>query len=208
VNAVLKIYGTKTSSNVQKVLWCCGELDVPFERDENIGGPSRKDRTAAYLALNPNGLIPTIDDDGFILWESNVVVRYLSAKHGAGTLCPVDLRSRADCDRWMDWQQTAIAPPMGVAFRALMKKPADTIPDVEVRAAVQRAADAWRTLDAHLAARNFVGGASLTMGDIALGNAIHRWVKLPVERPDLPHLAAWHGRLCERPAYRQHIASI
>jgi glutathione S-transferase len=83
---VLKIYGTRLSSNVQKVLWCCSEIGLPFERDENTGGPSRNDRTAAYMALNPNGLIPTIDDDGFILWESNVIVRYLSAKHSLGKL--------------------------------------------------------------------------------------------------------------------------
>ncbi len=205
---MLKIYGTRNSSNVQKVLWCCGELGLPFEHDENTGGPSRNDRSAAYLALNPNGLIPTIDDDGFVLWESNVIVRYLSAKHGLGTLCPSELRNRADCERWMDWQQTAVAPPMGVAFRALLRKPAEVVPEDQLRSAVQKAGGAWKILDAHLATRAFVGGASLTMGDIALGNAIHRWFKLPVERLDLPRLKALYGRFCERSAYQQHIASV
>jgi len=205
---MLKIYGTKTSSNVQKVLWCCGELGLPFERDENTGGPSRNDRTAAYMALNPNGLIPTIDEDGFILWESNVIVRYLSAKYGMGTLCPAELARRADCERWMDWQQTAIAADMGIAFRALLRKPAEATPEEQVRAALHRAGKAWKILDTHLATRSFVGGASLTMGDIALGNAIHRWFKLPVERPDLPHLKSRYGRFCERPAYQQHIAAL
>ena len=205
---MLKIYGTKTSSNVQKVLWCCGELNLPFERDENIGGPSRRDRTAAYLALNPNGLIPTIDDDGFILWESNVIVRYLSAKHGMGTLCPSDPRQRADAERWMDWQQTALNAPMGVAFRALLRKPPDATPEDQVRDAVRTAGDAWKILDARLADRPFVAGAALTMGDIALGNAVHRWFKLPVSRPELAHVKRWYERLCARPAYAQHIASI
>jgi glutathione S-transferase len=205
---VLKIYGVKTSSNVQKVLWCCGELGLPFERDENTGGPFRKDRTAAYLALNPNGLIPTIDDDGFILWESNVVVRYLAAKHGDGTLCPADLTRRADCERWMDWQQTAIAPPMGILFRALLRKPADETPEDQVYAAMQRARENWHILDNQLAARPFVGGATLTVSDIALGNAIHRWFRLPVERPNLPNIKAWYDRLCARPSYQQHIAAI
>ena len=205
---MLKIYGTKTSSNVQKVLWCCGELGLPFERDENIGGPSRRDRTAAYLALNPNGLIPTIDDDGFILWESNAIVRYLSAKYGMGTLCPSDLAQRADSDRWMDWQQTVIASPMGVAFRALLRKPPDAMPEEQLRSAVQKAGDAWGILDGRLADRPFVAGPALTMGDIALGNAVHRWFKLPVARPELPYLKGWYDRLCERPAYRQHIAGV
>ena len=205
---MLKIYGTRMSSNVQKVLWCCGELGLPFERDENIGGPSRHDRTAAYLALNPNGLIPTIDDDGFILWESNVIVRYLAAKHGMGTLCPSDLARRADADRWMDWQQTALASHMGVAFRGLLRKPPDAIPEEQLRSAVQKAGDTWKIPDARLADRPFVAGATLTMGDIALGNAVHRWFKLPITRPELPHLKRWYGRLCERPAYDQHIASV
>ncbi len=205
---MFKIYGARTSSNVQKVLWCCGELGLPFERDENTGGPSRNDRTAAYMALNPNGLIPTIDDDGFILWESNVIVRYLAAKHGLGILCPADLEKRADCERWMDWQQTAIAEPMGVAFRALLRQPLTETPEHQLQSALWRAGDAWKILDAHLAARAFVGGTALTMGDIPLGNAVHRWYKLPIERSSLPHLKAWYGRLCERPAYREHIASI
>jgi glutathione S-transferase len=205
---VLKIYGTKASSNVQKVLWCCGELNLPFERDENIGGPSRRDRTPTYLALNPNGLIPTIDEDGFILWESNVIVRYLSAKHGMGKLCPSDLKQRAEAERWMDWQQTALNASMGVAFRALLRKPAEATPEEQVNAAVKTAGDAWKILDARLADRPFVAGAVLTMGDIALGNAVHRWFKLPITRPELPQVRRWYERLCERPVYAQHIASI
>jgi glutathione S-transferase len=124
------------------------------------------------------------------------------------TLCPADLKKRADCERWMDWQQTAIAAPMGVAFRALLRNPPEATPEDQLRAAVRTAGNAWRILDTHLAARPFVGGSTLTMGDIALGNAIHRWFKLPVERPDLPQLKAWYDRFCERPAYRQHIAAI
>jgi glutathione S-transferase len=204
---VLKVYGVKTSSNVQKVLWCCGELGLAFER-EDVGAGLGNNRTPAYLALNPNGLVPTIDDDGFILWESNVIVRYLGAKHGLGTLCPRDLAQRADADRWMDWQQTVLASPMGVAFRGLLRKPPDAVSEESLRAALQRAGDAWRILDARLADRAFVAGAALTMGDIALGNAVHRWFKLPAARPDLPHLLGWYRRLCERPAYVQHIANV
>ena len=205
---MLKIYGTKASSNVQKVLWCCSEIGVPFERDENIGGPSRKDRTPTYVALNPNGLIPTIDEDGFILWESNVIVRYLSAKHSMGKLCPV--RSQASRRR-----------------RALDGLAADDHCSADGRCVPRAAAEArggnargsdqggsaesrrgLGILDARLADRPFVGGATLTMGDIALGNAVHRWFKLPVERPDLPNVRRWYDRFCERPGYREHIASI
>ena len=204
---MLKIYGRTTSSTVQKVLWCCGEMGLDFERidiDAAFGGL----KTPGYLALNPNGLMPTIDDDGFILWESNVAVRYLAAKHGHGKLCPADLRVRADCERWMDWQQTALATPMGVAFRALLRDPREMMPEEQLHAAVKRAGELWRMLDARLADRAYVGGDALTMGDVALGNAIHRWYKLPVERPELPRVRLWYDRLCERPAYRQHIAAL
>ena len=201
---MLKIWGSKGSSNVQKVLWCCGELGLDFER-EDMGGPDRRHKAPDYLALNPNGLIPTIDDDGFVLWESNVIVRYLAAKHGMGTLYPVDLARRADADRWMDWQQTALAPPMGVLFRARLKSPPDATEPAALDAAMQKAGAAWTILEANLATRPYVGGSDLTMGDIALGNAVHRWFRLPLERPALPHLAAWYARLRERPAYAQHI---
>ena len=204
---MLKIYGRKTSSNVQKVLWCCAEIGLPFERID-IGGPFANNRSPEYLALNPNGLVPTIDEDGFILWESNVIVRYLAAKHAMGTLCPRDLAQRADADRWMDWQQTVIAPPMGVAFRAFLKSPPDAIAEDQLRAAIQKAGEAWGILDARLAGRDFVAGAALTMADIALGNAVHRWFKLPVARPELPPLKRWYDRLCARPAYREHVASV
>ena len=97
---MLKIWGRNNSSNVQKVLWCCDEIGRPFER-EDVGGPFGRAKDADMLARNPNARVPTVDDDGFVLWESNVIVRYLAAKHSMGALCPEDLQARADADRWM-----------------------------------------------------------------------------------------------------------
>ncbi len=204
---MLKILGRTTSSNVQKVLWCCSELGIPFER-EDVGGPFGKNNTPEYRALNPNGLVPTIDDDGFILWESNAIVRYLCAKHGVGNLWPNDLAQRADADRWMDWQQTTLAPPMGVLFRGLLRQPPEAIDAEQMNGAMQKATAAMRILDAQLALHSFVAGDTLTMGDIALGNAAHRWFSLPRERPELPNVAKWYARLNDRPAYRQRIATV
>ena len=204
---MLKIYGSKTSSNVQKVLWCCGEIGLAFERIE-IGEAFGGLRSAGYLALNPNGLMPTIDDDGFILWESNVIVRYLAARHSMGRLYPADPAERADCERWMDWQQTSLVPQMGPAFRALLRQPREEMPEAQLKAVIEKAANLWRMLDARLANRPFIGGDALTIADIALGNAVHRWFKLPIDRPELPRLRAWYDRCCGRAAYQQHIASI
>ena len=204
---MLQILGRKTSSNVQKVLWCCAELAIPFER-EDVGGPFGGNDTPQYLAQNPNGLVPTIIDEGFVLWESNAIVRYLAAKHGRGTLYPGDERRTADADRWMDWQQTTLGPPMGILFRALSKSPPDAFPLPEVDAAMIRASACWRILDAQLAHRAFVAGDSLTMGDIALGNAVHRWFRLPRERPALPHVEAYYARLNDRAPYRTHVSGV
>jgi len=204
---VLKILGRKTSSNVQKVLWCCSELGLAFER-EDVGGPFGRNHEPDYLALNPNGLVPTIIDDGFVLWESNAIVRYLCARHGKGTLYPTDARANADADRWMDWQQTTLAVPMGVLFRGLLKSPPDATPMNELDSAMQKAIPMWRILETQLSRGAFVAGDTLTMADIALGNAAHRWFTLPRQRPDLPQLARWYARLRERPAYRQHVAGV
>ena len=204
---MLKIWGSKPSSNVQKVLWCCDEMGLPFELgniDTAFGGIKQP----RYLALNPNGLMPTIDDGGFILWESNVVVRYLAAKHGMGGLYPVDLAHRALAERWMDWQQTALMPHMSPLFRGYLRSPPEAIEPAVLDAAKAKAGAAWAMLDATLARHPFVAGAALTVGDIALGNAVHRWFRLPVDRPALPHLAAWYARLNERPAYKLRIAAF
>jgi glutathione S-transferase len=204
---MLKILGHRGSSNVQKVLWCCGELGVPFEQ-RDVGGPFGGNRSPEYVVLNPNGLVPTIDDDGFILWESNAIVRYLAAKHGAGSLCPADLSRRADAERWMDWQQTTLTVPMGVLFRALLRSPPDATEPAALDAAREKAGASWGILDRQLAKAAFVAGEHLTIGDIALGNAVHRWFKLPIERPELANLKGWYARLCKRPAYKQHIAGV
>jgi glutathione S-transferase len=204
---MLKILGRKTSSNVQKVLWCCEELGIPFER-EDVGGNFGGNHTPEYLALNPNGLVPTVIDDGFVLWESNAIVRYLCAAHGHGTLYPSDARRRADADRWMDWQQTTLGPPMGILFRGLIKSPPDVIAPTEMENAKAKAAPTWAMLDAQLRGRTFVAGDELTMADIALGNAVHRWFSLPIDRPQLAQVQAWYDRLRSRPAYYKHIASV
>lgn len=204
---MLKILGRKTSSNVQKVLWCCDELGVPFER-EDIGGNFGKNHEPAYLALNPNGRVPTINDDGFILWESNAIVRYLSARHDMGTLYPVELQRRTDADRWMDWQQTTLRVPMRTLSRALQRTPPDPADAAQLENAKKAAGEAWKILDSQLAKQPFVAGLTLTMADIPFCSNVHRWHQLPVERPKLPNLEAWYGRLCERPAFRRHICDV
>ncbi len=201
---MIRIWGRQSSVNVQKVLWTCEEVGVPFERVE-AGGRFSDLRTEAFLALNPNGRIPVLEDGGFVLWESNAIVRYVAATHGAGRLYPTDTRARADAERWMDWQLTDILPAMRVLFFQLVRARADEKDPAAVESSRIAAAAAWGLVDAHLAGRRFLAGKDLTIADIPLGTFLHRWTALPIERPHLPALAAWHARLRARPAYARNV---
>jgi glutathione S-transferase len=200
----LKIWGRHTSINVQKVLWTCAELGLAFERVDVGGGFGGLD-TPEYLRMNPNGRIPVIEDDGFVLWESNSIVRYLAATRGMGTLCPAAPRERADAERWMDWQLCHVLPGLVTLFFGLVRKAPEHSEPRLIEQAKARAEQAWRILDAHLEARAYVLGDAFSMADIPLGAFAYRWLALPLDRPQLRHLEAWYRRLSERPAYRAHV---
>ena len=197
---MLRIWGRSNSINVQKVLWCCGELDVTYERVD-VGGSFGGNREPEYLRLNPNGLVPTVSDGGFVLWESNAIVRYLAAKHGQGTLCPENLAEQADADRWMDWQMGTLWANLRPAFIGLIRTPPEKRDRASIAAAIKKTAENLAILDAHLAGRDYVTGSSFTMADIPLGVTTYRWFNLDIERPPMPNLQAWYERLCARASY-------
>jgi glutathione S-transferase len=202
---MLKIWGRTNSINVQKAMWAVAELGLPHERID-VGGPFGGLDTAEYKARNPNSRIPTIDDNGVIVWESNTIVRYLAARYGAGKLWPVEPAHRSEADRWMDWQQTTLAPDMFPVFWGLIRTPPEKRDHAAIKAAGDKLAASWSLLDQHLSGRAYVAGAEFTMGDIPVGAAFWRYTKLEVAKPPLKHLGAWHQRLQERPPFRQHVA--
>lgn len=201
---MLEVWGRKNSFNVQKVLWCCEELEIPFRRHDAGGlfGGTHEDE---YLARNPTGLVPTISDEGFALWESNSIVRYLSAKHGRGTLWPEDPAERARADKWMDYQLGTFFPAFKDTLLGLVRTPPEHRDPQKIEASVHATGEVLSVLDAHLGDNEYVAGAYLSMGDVALGSSVYRWLELDIERPDLPALAAWHARLEARPAYRRTV---
>lgn len=201
---MLKIWGRRDSFNLQKVMWCVAELGIAHQRLD-AGGAHGVTDTVDYLAMNPNGRVPTIDEDGFVLWESNAIVRYLAAKHGLGTLCPDDPRHRADADRWMDWQSATVGAVMRPLIITMFRtRPEDRDPATVTRQ-VAEAGRYWAMLDARLAGGDYVVGNFLTMGDIPLGCYAWRWFSVDEERPALANLEAWYRRLCGRPAYGEHV---
>lgn len=201
-----RIWGRTNSINVMKVLWACEELGLAYERID-AGGPFGRVKEPAFLAMNPNGLIPVLEEDGFVLWESNAIVRYLGEAHGGESgLWPKEARVRALADQWMDWQQTTAQAAIGPAFVQMFRTPPDRRDEAVIRRSVERAAEVFPVLDAHLRRHPYVVGDTFTLGDIPVGCAVYRYLHMPIARPDLPGLAAYHARLLARPGYVRHVA--
>jgi len=201
---MLRIWGRNNSVNVQKPLWLCEEIGLAYERID-AGGSFGVVNTPQYRNLNPNGLVPTIEEDGFVLWESNAIVRYLAAKHSSGKLWPEDLRIRAEADRWMDWQNTTFWPAFRPLFMNLVRIPPDRRDEKAMEESRMRSAEILGYLDAHLKNRAFVAGDALTIGDIPMGCAVWRWISVPAEKPDLPNLQRWFDALSQRAPYKKVV---
>ena len=201
---MLKIWGRTNSINVQKAMWLIAELELPHERFD-AGMQYGTVNEDWYRAMNPNGRVPTIDDEGFVLWESNVVVRYLAAKYSANAWCPADLKKRIDAERWMDWTTSTVHPVMTPLFWGLIR----TAPEKRDPAAIEghrlEMEKLAAILEAQLASREYICGDTLTMGDIPIGCFIYRWYALPIERGHYPRLKAWYERLARRPAFKKHV---
>ena len=201
---MLKILGRRSSSNVQKVLWCCAELGLDYEQEE-IGRESGGNDTPEFLRKNPNGTVPVIVDDGLVLWESNAIVRYLAARHGAGTLYPDDLRDRARAERWMDWQLAVLGRAFTPLFHGLVRDAPEDRDLPKIAAARDDVEAKLAMLDCCLGMSAFVAGDGFTMGDIPVGIYGYRWYKLDIERNKLPNLERWYNALADRPAFRKHV---
>ena len=200
---MIKVWGYESSSNVQKILWTAEELNVPWEL-VLTGGPYGGHKEASYLAINPNGQIPTMEDDGFVLWESNAIMQYLVDVYGPWGVVPVDARRRAIARRWMDWQLATLNGPSGLVMKLTIRTPkADRNPDA-VASATESLNALWLRFEQAFGEGPFVSG-DFSMGDIPVGIHVHRWFNYPIDRPDTPKICDWYARLGERPAYRQHV---
>jgi glutathione S-transferase len=202
---MLKVWGRKTSINVQKVMWTVGELGVPHERID-AGGPFGGLDTPEFAKLNPNRLVPVIEDDDFVLWESHAIVRYLAAAYGMGTLAPADRKQRALANQWMEWANSTIYPDVILTcFLGLVRTPAKDRDVAAIEAAAKRAGENLAILDAQLAGRSYILGGQLTMADIANGALMYRYFNLDILRPQLPNVEAWYHRLMQRKPYQEHV---
>jgi len=206
---MIKIWGRNTSSNVQKAMWAVGELGLEHTRID-VGGTFGKNKEAAYLAMNPNGLVPTLEEeDGFLLWESNSVVRYLAGKHDrAGALEPKDPKIRARANMWMDWQLSIVGPAILHAFWGLIRTPPEKRDEAAIKTSQEKTTDAMKILDAQLGKTQFVAGDSFSYGDIPVGIMCYRYRNLVPGRPATPNLDRWYDAISKRKAFHDHVGSI
>ncbi|MFJ2987386.1 glutathione S-transferase family protein [Collimonas sp. NPDC087041] len=201
---MLKILGKASSINVRKVLWTCAEVELPFER-EDWGSGFRATDTPEYLALNPNGMVPVIQDGDFVLWESNSIIRYLVARYGGEWLYPAEPQRRARIDQWIDWQATDLNRSWSYVFPALVRKsPAHQDP-AQIAAGSASWSKNMQILDRQLASTGaYVAGAEFTLADIPIGLSVNRWFGTPLQRPELPAVSAYFERLSQRKGYLLH----
>jgi glutathione S-transferase len=203
----LKIWGRANSVNVQKVLWCLRELDLGYERID-AGMAFGRNHETDYLAMNPNGRVPTLQDGDFVLWESNSIMRYLALAYGAGSaIYPQPPKRRAGVDRWLDWTLSTLQPVDRPVFWALVRTPVEQRDMVAIRKDADAEAAQWRVVDAQLKARRFIEGDDFTLADIALGAYARRWFGVEgISKPRFEHLDRWFGQLASHAGFAQFVA--
>jgi glutathione S-transferase len=205
--SAIKIWGRANSVNVQKVLWCCRELGIHFERID-AGMQFGRTKEAEYLSMNPNARVPTLVDGPFVLWESNSIMRYLALEYGsASTLYPGNPQIRAGMERWLDWTLSTLQPVERPLFWGLVRTPPAKRDMTALQEAADTAAAQWRIIDTHLADREVMEGNTFTLADIAIGAYARRWFGVEgVEKPTLLHLARWYAAISQRPAFQEFVA--
>lgn len=200
----LTLWGRASSANVQKTLWALEELGLPYAH-RLVGGAHGGLDEPAYRAMNPNGLVPTLQDGDLTVWESHATLRYLAASYGENLLWPADPRARALVDQWTDWTATTFQPGWIAVFWLFVRTPREQHDEKAIAAALAKTIAALRIVDASLAERDYLAGDSLSYADIAAGVALYRWFTMDIDRPAMPGVENWYLRLQQRPAFRKAV---
>lgn len=200
----ITLWGRETSSNVQKVRWALGELGLAYEHVP-LAGRYGGNTAPEYLAMNPNGLVPTIRDGELILWESHAILRYLAASYGEGSMWPAMPRDRALVDQWTDWVATTYQRGWIDTFWGVVRTPEAQHNHEKIARDIAHAERCFSIIDGQLAKTPFLAGETLTYADIAAGVGMYRWTTMDIERQVHPNVARWHQRLRERQAFHDTV---
>jgi glutathione S-transferase len=202
---MLRLWGRRTSFNVQKVLWLLAELRLDFEHIPAGGAFGRLD-TPAFRALNPNQLVPVLEDGPLAIWESHAILRYLAARYSDGRFWLQEPAERSYQDRWLDWSATTWQPAFitGV-FWGYYRTPEADRDWPAIQASVNLCGRLLGLVEAQLGGNAFLTGADLALGEMPLAASLYRYFELDIERPRLPRIEAWYARLRERAAFRDQV---
>lgn len=214
---MLKLWGRPTSARTLKVLWALAEIGIEFDfilASGTMGPDGSVDKgntpygvvdTAEYRAINPNGTVPTIDDAGFTLWESNSIVRYLAMKYAPDMMYGDDIETFALASRWMDWENNELLHGQHALVMQLIRLPENQRDPAEVEAARQDLIPKFQMIDDQLGRTRFIAGERFTMGDIPIGLRTHRWHLFDIERPPMANLARWYDEIRTHPGFKAWI---
>ncbi|HBI22255.1 MAG TPA: glutathione S-transferase [Legionella sp.] len=201
----LTIWGRRNSFNVQKVMWLIAELDLPHLFIPTGGSYGGLD-SPTFLAMNPHGRVPVINDNGHVVWESHAILRYLAAKFGQGNFWSDNIQVRSTYDQWMDWSQTALQPDFltGIFWGYYRTPPAERNL-AAIQTSLMHCNAHFHLLNHLLEKKQFIGGDSISLADITIGTTLYRYFELDIQRPSLHNVEAWYERLQTRKAYREHV---
>ena len=203
----LHIWGRLNSINVQKVLWLCEDLKIPFERTD-AGMQFGVNKTQSFLQLNPNGLVPVIKDNELVLWESHAILRYLSKKHDVSdTFYPKSVHQSAKIDQWLDWYNTTAWPVMRPLFWGLIRTKPEERNLTELEKTRVQMSSILKILDYQLKSSTWVAGDHFTIADVPLALIAFRWFNLPIEREEYQHLSRWFKQIELRPGYIKYASA-
>lgn len=202
----IRLLGRISSINVRKVAWVLDELGLVYDR-EDWGAGFADAKSPQFLILNPNGQVPVLDEDGFVLWESNVIMRYLSEKK-PGVLLPTDAQKRALAEQWLGWQATELNPAWAYAVMAILRKHPDYTDEKRISQSIAAWAQQMAMLDDQLGRTGaYAAGEAFSLADIAIGLSVHRWKRVAFDKPEFGHVDAYYARLLQRPAGAAHMSA-
>ncbi len=203
---MLTVWGRKSSSNVQALMWCIGELGLAYERID-AGFTYGVNDTPEFLAMNPNGTVPVLrDGDGDPLWETGAILRYLAAQYGDDAFWPKDERQRAQIDKWAEWAKINIALNFtGPVFWRVVRTAPALRDEKAIVAAVAALATKLDIAESQFGRHRFLASDNLTLADIQFGHVLHRYFDIDIRRPDHPRLRRYYENLTERPAFQEHV---
>ncbi|MGF6541970.1 glutathione S-transferase family protein [Paraburkholderia sp. BR13444] len=203
----ITVPGRNTSSNVQKVMWLLAEINRGCERID-VGGKYGGKKEGSYLGKNPNGVVPTVIHGDIVIWESNTILRYLANVFRLSELYPNDPAERANVERWMDWQLSSFGPANVLLYQSIVRTPIAERNEDVIEQHRARNATHLAILEQTLSNHRFIAGDKFTLADVSMGALVHRWFKLPVMRPDHPHLRGCYDSMCERRPFVEHVVKI